>query len=63
MGYDPRAVKVKKADRLDQYEVRPIRMIRCDGRYYSTTDNPTKYWRFWAVPSININNIINGPSP
>lgn len=56
-------VKVKKADRLDQYEVRPIRMIRCDGKYYSTTDNPTKYWRFWAVPSININNIINGPSP
>lgn len=54
-------IKVKKANRLDQYEVRPVRMVRCDGRYYSSADNPARYWRFWGIPSMSINNIINGP--
>jgi hypothetical protein len=56
------AVKVKKADRLDKLEVRPVRMIRCDGLYYDTSSNPSKYYRFWKIPDLSINNIINGPS-
>ena len=50
------------ADRLEQFEVRPVRMMRCDGRYYDTNSNPSKYYRFWKVPNLAINNIINGPS-
>ena len=56
------SVKIKKADRLDKNEVRPVRMMRCDGRYYDTNSNPSKYYRFWKVPNLAINNIINGPS-
>ena len=56
-------VKVKKANRiLEQFEVRPVRMMRCDGRYYDESSNPSKYYRFWKVPNLAINNIINGPS-
>ena len=55
-------VKVKKANRLDKNEVRPVRMMRCDGRYYDMNSNPSKYHRFWKVPNLAINNIINGPS-
>ena len=55
-------VKVKKANRLQQFEVRPVRMMRCDGRYYDESSNPSKYYRFWKVPNLAINNIINGPS-
>jgi hypothetical protein len=54
--------KTKKANRLDKYEVRPVRMIRCDGQYYDINlNNPARYWRLWAIPSIDIGNIINGP--
>ena len=59
---DLTSVKIKKADRLEQFEVRPVRMMRCDGRYYDTNSNPSKYYRFWKVPNLAINNIINGPS-
>ena len=55
-------VKVKKANRLEQFEVRPVRMMRCDGRYYDMNSNPSKYHRFWKVPNLAITNIINGPS-
>jgi hypothetical protein len=55
-------VFAKKANRLDQYEVRPVRMIRCDGQYYTPTSNSARYYRFWKIPNLNINNIINGPS-
>jgi hypothetical protein len=54
----------KKANRLDRYEVRPVRMIRCDGQYYPIppASNPARFYRFWKIPNLSINNIINGPS-
>ena len=55
--------KFKKANRVEnKHEVRPVRLVRCDGNYYSTESNPARYWRFWAIPSIPIDNIINGPT-
>ena len=59
---DLTVVKVMKADRLDQFEVRPVRLVRCDGRYYDSSSNPSKYSRFWKIPNLPPTNIINGPT-
>lgn len=54
-------IKVGKYNRLNKGEVRPVRLVRCDANYYTSANNPAKYWRFWAIPSLSIDNIINGP--
>jgi hypothetical protein len=37
---------VAKKNRTENYyKIRPIKMIRCDGRYYSLSNENNKYWR------------------
>ena len=60
---DTNNVYVQKANRVsNKFEVRPVKMIRCDGSYYDTNSNPAKYWRFWKIPNLPIDKIINGPT-
>lgn len=55
--------RVKKADDHDEkYEVRPIRLIRCDGKYYN--NSAPQYIRnaVWNVPILTDAAICNGRS-
>lgn len=48
---------VAKANRMTKYEVRPVRLIRCDRRYYTASDE-IRYWRFWKIPILPAVKII-----
>lgn len=60
-------IKIAKQNRLNKYEVRPVRLIRCDAKYYdinstqNSINNPFKYWNYWDMAQIPLANIINGP--
>ena len=60
-------IKIGKKNRLDKYEVRPVRMIRCDGKYYdinstdNTLNNPAKYWNYWNMAELPLANMLLGP--
>ena len=43
-----------------QAEVRPIRMIRCDQKYYKNTDPEPLRNRTWFVPRLPISVAVNG---
>ena len=45
----------KKKRTENYYKIRPIKMIRCDGRYYSSTDNLNKYWRLLKIQRKMVN--------
>ena len=45
----------KKKRTENNYKIRPIKMIRCDGRYYSSTDNLNKYWRLLKIERKMVN--------
>ena len=52
--------KVKKADNAnDLYELRPVRLIRCDQNYYDNNDDTAQRNAFWNVPRISISAIVN----
>lgn len=63
---------LRRSDNNDKHEVRLVRMIRCDNRYYENTANslatPTHNSRdqsknnFWSVPRITASAIANGNS-
>lgn len=55
-------IKIKKESRLAKFEVRPVRLIRCDGQYYDSTTAPARLSRFWKMPSLAISDVIYGPS-
>jgi hypothetical protein len=53
--------KVKKADNFnDFFELRPVRLIRCDQNYYDNNDDPATRNAFWNVPRLSISAIVNG---
>lgn len=57
---NPAEPKIGKKNRLQKYEVRPVRLVRCDRRYHENTpDNSYRYWRFWKIPILPLN-IIKG---
>lgn len=52
---------VKKENNFGvQYELRPIRMIRCDQNYYTNADNQILRNRTWNVPRLPISVIVDG---
>ena len=52
--------KVKKADNYGEfYELRPVRLIRCDQNYYDNNDDTAQRNAFWNVPRISISAIVN----
>lgn len=57
--------KVKKGDDFyDKYELRLVRLIRCDQRYYGNEYNNTGYEicanRMWHIPRLTDGAIVNG---
>ena len=48
---------ISKVNRMTKYEVRPVRMIRCDRKYYTEND-AIRYWRFWKIPILPPSTII-----
>ena len=42
-------VVAKKNRTSNYYKIRPIKMIRCDGRYYSLSNENNKYWRLNTI--------------
>lgn len=48
---DPNSINSIAVNRTDKYKVRPIKIIRCDGRYPRPSDDNYKLWR---LPLINI---------
>jgi len=53
--------KVKKADNYnDFYELRPVRLIRCDQNYYDNNDDTAQRNAFWHVPRLSIAAIVKG---
>lgn len=50
----------KLHDYDDKAELRLVRMIRCDQRYYSNPDTEDLRNRVWMVPKLTSNAIVNG---
>ena len=49
--------KIAKQNRMNKYEVRPVRMVRCDRRFYEPADE-IRYWRFWKIPKLPQTTIV-----
>jgi hypothetical protein len=45
---------VAKKQRSDKYQVRLIRMIRCDGKYYNLSNENNKYWKLLTLDERTI---------
>lgn len=62
-------ISVMKKDRMERLEVRPVRLIRCDGNHYTNTSNKVLYYNLWKINNLNPVSIVSeinfggGPSP
>lgn len=55
--------RIKKADDLDdKYEVRPVRLVRCDQKYYNNSSPEYLRNSVWHVPVLTDAAICNGRS-
>ena len=50
----------KKNNSTETYEVRPVRMIRCDQQYYDNDDPQGIRNRVWNVPRLPLSVVVNG---